>query len=80
MFGFREMVEAGCLISYGADYADLYRRAASQVHKILNGAKPADISVEQPVRFEYIFNMRTAMALGLSVPPIVLQQADKIIE
>jgi putative ABC transport system substrate-binding protein len=80
MFGFREMVEAGCLISYGADYADLYRRAASQVHKILNGVQPAEIPVEQPVRFECILNMRTAMALGLSVPPIVLQQADEVIQ
>jgi len=80
MFGFREMVEAGCLISYGADYADLYRRAANQVHKILNGTKPADIPVERPVRFEYILNMRTAVALGLSVPPIVLQQVDEVIE
>jgi putative ABC transport system substrate-binding protein len=80
MFGFREMAEAGCLISYGPNYADLYRRAASHVHKILNGAKPADIPVGQPVRFESIFNMRTAKALGLSVPPIVLQRADEVIE
>jgi len=80
MFGFREMVEAGCLVSYGADYADLYRRAANQVHKILNGTKPADIPVERPVRFEYILNMRTAVALGLSVPPALLARADEIIE
>jgi putative ABC transport system substrate-binding protein len=80
MFGSRELVEAGCLVSYGANYADLYRRVASQVHKILNGAKPADIPVEQPVRFEYILNIRTAKALGLSVPPIVLQQVDEVIE
>lgn len=80
MFGFREMAEAGCLIGYGPNYADLYRRAASHVHKILNGTKPADIPVGQPVRFEYILNMRTAKALGLSVPPIVLQRADEIIE
>ena len=80
MFGFREMVQAGCLISYGADYADLYRRAASHVHKILNGTKPADIPVGQPVRFEAILNMRTAKALGLSVPPIVRQRADEVIE
>jgi putative tryptophan/tyrosine transport system substrate-binding protein len=80
MFGFREMVEAGCLISYGADYADLYRRAASQVHKILIGAKPADLPVEQPTRFELVINLKTAEVLGLSVPPVVLLQADKIIE
>jgi len=80
MFGFREMVEAGCLVSYGADYADLYRRAANQVHKILNGTKPADIPVERPVRFEYILNMRTAVALGLSVPPALLARTDEVIE
>ena len=80
MFGFREMVEAGYLISYGPNYADLYRRAASHVYKILNGTKPADIPVGQPVRFESTLNMRTAKTLGLSVPPIVLQQADEVIE
>ena len=80
MFGFREMVEAGCLICYGPNYADLYLRAASHVHKILNGAKPADIPVGQPVRFESILNMRTAKALGLSVPSTVLQRVDEVIE
>ena len=80
MFGFREMVEVGCLIAYGADYADLYRRAASHVYKILNGTKPADIPVEQPVRFECILNMRTAKALGLTIPQSILLRADRIIE
>ena len=80
MFGFREMVEAGCLICYGPNYADLYLRSASHVHKILNGTKPADIPVGQPVRFECVLNMRTAKALGLPVLPIVLQQADEVIE
>jgi len=80
MFGFREMVEVGCLIAYGADYADLYRRAASHVHKILNGTKPADIPVEQPVRFECILNMRTAKALGLKIPPSILLRVDRVIE
>jgi putative ABC transport system substrate-binding protein len=80
MFGFREMVQAGCLISYGADYADLYRRAASHVHKILNGAKPADIPVGQPERFESILNMRTAKALGLTIPPALLLRTDQVIE
>jgi putative ABC transport system substrate-binding protein len=80
MFGLREMVEAGCLISYGPNYADLYRRVASHVHKILNGAKPADIPVEQPQRFESILNMRTAKALGLTVPPSLLARADEVIE
>jgi putative ABC transport system substrate-binding protein len=80
MFGFREMVQAGCLMSYGADFADLYRRAASHVYKILNGAKPGDIPVGQPVRFESILNMRTAKALGLTIPPSLLLRADEVIE
>jgi putative ABC transport system substrate-binding protein len=80
MFGFREMVEAGCLISYGPNYADLYQRAASHVHKILNGTKPADLPVGQPVRFESILNMRTAKALGLTIPTSLLARADEVIE
>lgn len=80
MFGFREMVEAGCLMSYGADFADLYRRAASHVHRVLNGVRPADIPVGQPVRFESILNMRTAKALGLTIPPALLLRADQLIE
>jgi len=80
MFGFREMAEAGCLISYGADIADNYRRAASHVHKILNGAKPADLPVEQPTRFELVVNLKTAATLGLTIPPSILARADEVIE
>ena len=80
LFGFREMVEAGALVSYGPRYSDLYRSAAGQVHKILNGAKPADIPVEQPIRFEVVLNMRTARALGLTIPPTILVQVDEILE
>ena len=80
LFGFREMVEAGGLISYGPRYSDLYRQAAGQVHKILNGIKPGDIPVEQPTRFEVVLNMRTARALGLTIPPTILVRVDEILE
>ena len=68
MFGFREMAEAGCLTCYGPNYADLYWGAASHVHKILNGTKPADIPVGQPTKFEWVINLKTAKALGLDSP------------
>ena len=68
IFGFSDMVEAGGLMSYGPNFADLYRRAASHVHKILNGAKPADIPVEQPTKFDLVINLKTAKALGLAIP------------
>ena len=80
MFGFREMAEAGCLTCYGPNYADLYRGAASHVHKILNGTKPADIPVGQPTKFEWVINLKTAKALGLTVPPTLLARADEVIE
>jgi ABC-type uncharacterized transport system substrate-binding protein len=80
VFGFREMVEAGGLMAYGANFGDLYRRAASQVHKILQGANPADVPVEQPTKFEFVLNMRTAKAFGLSIPPSLLALADEVIE
>ena len=67
--GLREMAEAGGLMAYGASFGDLYRRAASQVRKILQGANPADLPVEQPTKFEFVLNMRTAKALGLTIPP-----------
>ena len=80
LFGFREMVEAGGLISYGPRYRDLYRQAAGQVHKILNGTKPGDIPVEQPTRFEVVLNMRTARELKLTIPATILVRVDEILE
>jgi putative ABC transport system substrate-binding protein len=80
MYGLREMVSVGGLMAYGPDYGQMYRRAAVLVHKLLNGARPADLPVEQPTKFELVVNLTTAKAIGLTIPAAVLAQTDQVFE
>ena len=79
MFPQSEWVEDGGLMSYAPNYADLFRRAATYVDKILKGAKPADLPVEQPTKFEFIINLKAAKQISLTIPPNVLVRADRVI-
>jgi putative ABC transport system substrate-binding protein len=80
IYGIREYVVAGGLMAYGTNFRENFRRVAVYVHKILKGANPADLPIEQPMKFELVINLKTAKALGLTIPPSILFQADEVIQ